>query len=57
MNDIDRPGWRRRAIEVRDEHADGKRCEECPAEPLAEAGRCRRWATWFPVIAELKAGR
>jgi len=57
MNDIDRPGWRQRAVEVRDQHADGRRCEECPDGQLGETGRCRRWATWYPVIAELKAGR
>lgn len=35
------------AKRVRDEHRDGV-CDECLG-----VGPCRRYATWFPIIAEL----
>ena len=33
------------ARQVRDEHSDDSRCEECPA-----SGRCPRLAAWTPWI-------
>jgi hypothetical protein len=37
----------REAVLVRDEHREGT-CDECHG-----IGPCRRYSTWFPIIAEL----
>jgi hypothetical protein len=40
------------ALQVRDDHANGRLCHECP-EPKSGL-RCPRLATWMPILDELE---
>lgn len=42
---------RRIARQVRDDHANGGRCPECPTEPGQR--RCLRMATWWPIAVQM----